>query len=185
MYIRTREGFREPTYSTLQTFSRPIPRSTLIDYLGNFDERMGEGESGPCRARFIVAEFRPGSHRLTIPIQKDMRNIAKNIARRLKLRLSRLKGKPADVELRLHSEGHVDSSTDPKNYGKLDDERAGEVGWRLGDMIAEEIKPFQARSSVLIKYTYSAAGPNRPISSTPKKNRRVEVCVRFSISPKP
>lgn len=178
MYIRTREGLGQgqTTWPTLQTFHRPTAQPVPSGYLGNFSEHLGKDDEESCKPRFIVAYFNRRSDKTNPVIKKDISDIATNIIRRLEGKLRPLQVKK-DVGLYLHHEGHVDKATDPTNFGKLDWDRATTVGDVLSNLISDRWKAAQF-GSLLINNTYSAAGASRPISGVPRKNRRVEVCIR-------
>lgn len=182
MYVRTKDGLGQgqAPWSTHQTFNRPTAQPAPIGYLGNFNGHMGKAESEPCKLTFVVGEFGKDSHTLSGPQKKDIKDIATAILRSLN---RDLKGKSADITLKLLCEGHVDANTDRKQYGDLDEKRAIEVGNELADQITNlRWKIGQDIKGLTVRSTYSRAGSTRPRKgATSKQNRRVVVCARWQI----
>ncbi len=143
--------------------------------MGDSYDHLGKDNGGSCQARFIVAGFKRGSYKITRAIEKDIKDIAKKIVGLLEPTLRPLKVKKNFI-LRLHFEGHVDKTTDPKQ-GKLDDERAGMVGAMLSRLIVDRWNAARF-GGFQIENTYSAAGASRPTRGASSKNRRVEVCIK-------
>jgi hypothetical protein len=169
MYIRTGEGLgRCPTARSSPTCPRP---TAFAD----------------CKFFFCVEGFARGSAKLLPHIEKDIRDIAKNIALTLKCKLPPLQpGKMRDFTMVFTIEGHVDKSTDPKSFGMLDFERASQVSWALQNELTSS-KNFQLFSDktngVLIKSDNVRAGTSRPRPGiTGALNRRVEVCIRTKLT---
>jgi hypothetical protein len=153
-------------------FNRPTAQPTLIGYLGNFNGDMGQPESEPCKRTFAVREFGKGSHKLSGPQKKHIKDIAARIVSLVKRDLGE-----APAHLRYHFEGHVDKKTDPAQHGNLDERRAIEVSGELQDQVIRRWK----KGSLLQTPTISRAGSSRPFGSDPKRNRRVVICVRWGI----
>jgi hypothetical protein len=187
MYIWTRDrlGQSQPTRFTLQTFNRPTAQPTPIGYLGNFNEHKKIVSPAYCETFDSVDSFGPGSDKLLSPIEQKISDIALNIAVTLKDRLpQKQQGKVRDFELLMRFTGHVDKSTDPKQYGDLD--------WRRADAVAAVLQNeitrvqytklfFNKLDGMVIKTELNKAGPSFPLKSTAAKNRRVDVCVGWNL----
>ena len=185
MYIRTTDGLRQnqTTWPAPETLNRPTVQPTPIHYLGYFNGPTGKVdwdalEKSCWTNRFVVQSFLPNSTKLLDVIRTDIEDIAKAIVRRLVRPLPDLKKLPGlnkNIGLVVHYEGHVDKTTDPKNYGKLDVERAVTVADYLETQLFKE---WERKGLGILgsNRLTPGMGPNHPRSSTPRKNRRVEVC---------
>jgi hypothetical protein len=86
----------------------------------------------------------------------------------------------------------VDKNTDPKAYGTLDEDRARAVAEEIDKLSVKAVYDIffgqlDAKNvpGMSVKYgSITGAGWNRPFSATNKKlNRRVVVCVSWTIAP--
>jgi len=189
MYIKTGEGLGQgqATWSTLQTFNRPMTQPTQTGYLGNFNEYMGKAGTEPCKEIWAVSEFGPNSAKLLDFQKKHIKDIATRIIRLLERDLKGT-GKGAEVRVQLSFEGHVDKSTDPANFGELDLERARAVGWLFQrEIVNEWNKKLVFEHPALFSNEESGVGSTRPFGDgkDSKKNRRVVICVRWWIKSTP
>lgn len=168
MYIRTNEGLGQgqATWSTIQTFNRHLGNNAL------------EKSCWPNRYRYVVRGFLPNSAELNNVINKRILRISRDIVRRLDRDLPELKKLPQlnrNIGLVFHYEGHVDKTTDPKDYGKLDVERAVRVADYFETQISKEWDRKGLGVLALNRLT-PGMGPNHPRYSTLRLNRRVEIC---------
>jgi len=152
MYIRTREGSAQ----------------------GPLQYTFGDAPAKPCKPKYLVTHFRPGSSKLLPLHAKILRDIAKHIVRTLQSQKVKagITGK-ADIDLVLHFEGHVDKKTDPSNFRELDADRASIVQWAL----EKNIVAFLKGQALFMRFEYAHAG-SLPISTDSRTNRGVVVCVR-------
>jgi hypothetical protein len=141
----------------------------------------------PCKISWAVWGFDPGKEEPGPQQEKLIENMVTDIGRMLK---GELKGKSAIIHLRIHFEGHVDKTTDPAKFGTLDDDRASWV-WMSVLFEIDTLKKIVPGVQLTKHFSKSAAGSSRPFKTDsgaparPIQNRRVSVCVNWTIEPLP
>jgi len=180
MYLYQRPGLggiRESVSRMRSGSALGSPPSAMAGFGERFNEPPGKPEPKPCWEIWTVWGFNPNSSKLLDFQKKHIKDIATHIVSKLG---DEVKGKVGTVHLSLFYEGHVDKNTDPKQYGKLDVERANEVSFVLQNQILDEWgKRFPRGLATGNKL--SGVGSTRPFNSDPKKNRRVVVCARWEL----
>jgi hypothetical protein len=149
-----------------------------------------EDKPKPCNEIWAVAEFAPGSSKLQSFQKRHINDFMTKIARSL---LPKLMGKEKkDIDFELRFEGHVDKESDPKAYGTLDEDRARAVADEIGKSSMKTVydiffAQLDAKNvpGMSVRYgSITGVGSSRRFSATNKKlNRRVVVCVSWTIGP--
>jgi hypothetical protein len=176
----------EPLFLRGGSITHPYKHGQWRQEFNNTTWALPEFEDKPaCKLAWAIWGFDPGKEKPGQDQEVLVKKMVTDIGSMLKRELN---GKSATVILRIHFEGHVDRTSDPADFGTLDDDRASWVWMSVLNEI-DNLERLAPGVQLVKSFSKSRAGASRPFKTAsgvpprPPQNRRVSVCINWELKP--